>query len=369
MGPPACPPECLPACLPVRCRWTDGHPGWQFLPLTTAHLPTYPEGGQPSSLTSSFTFTVRPSAPTAAPGGLSSAALGGLTLPGGVPQGLAGTGGLAGLGPLAGTGGLGGLPTAGAGSLGGLGLAGAGAAGLAGLPVAGVGLPPGLLGGLANLSPTDGLRLQQGLPLQQQPLAATSPATLPALFGSAGGGPLQPLLFASAPAGLAAPVPMVSSSTMAAVSQQQQPATSTSQGGEGEVTMGGGGGLGLVDDDSLSPFEDPTFQQLMSVVAANANDQQQQQQQPGGHPQGSDGSRGNVNGASRGSPPGSGDSGGQIKRKAGAQAGGSPGPTERWGRAAPALPVAAGCPPPPGGQLPEQQAASACAHFPTLRAH
>ncbi|GAB4816111.1 hypothetical protein N2152v2_003157 [Parachlorella kessleri] len=40
--------------------WNEGHPGWAFLPLTAAHAPPYTESGQPSSPTSSFTFTIKP---------------------------------------------------------------------------------------------------------------------------------------------------------------------------------------------------------------------------------------------------------------------------------------------------------------------
>jgi hypothetical protein len=40
----------------ASCWWTDGHPGWQFLPLTTHHLPSIAENGDPKPSMSSFSF-------------------------------------------------------------------------------------------------------------------------------------------------------------------------------------------------------------------------------------------------------------------------------------------------------------------------
>lgn len=64
-------PLCVPAGSPALhrpaatwCRWRDGHPGWSFLPLTTANIPPYNEAGQAVHPTSSFTFTIK-----AGPGG------------------------------------------------------------------------------------------------------------------------------------------------------------------------------------------------------------------------------------------------------------------------------------------------------------
>eukprot|EP00887_Chlorella_sp_A99_P003348 scaffold26.g3348.t1 len=103
---PAAHPDAVKKLLPqASTAWrTAGHPGWQFLPLTTAHLPTYRDGGQPANLFNSFTLTVQPAAPPS--GGAAAPGLAGLALPGGVPQGLVGAAGFDPAGAAASSGGL-----------------------------------------------------------------------------------------------------------------------------------------------------------------------------------------------------------------------------------------------------------------------
>lgn len=264
--------------------WTDGHPGWQFLPLTVAHLPAYGEGGQPASLTSSFTFTLRPTATV--PGQGAAAGMSGMGLPAGVPQGLAGTGGLNSAGSLP-------LPTAPPSSSAFSTASAAGMAGLPGLPLAG-GLPGALPGALPGL-----------LPLQGMPTLGAAGAAAPALFGAAVDPGLQPLLgFGSSallPANMALPA--------------LQPAASGS-GMSADVSAAaasGDPGLGP-QPDSLSPFEDPSFQQLMSAVAANGAASAPASESVAPAARASAPTSG-YGASGRGSPPGSSDSG-QVKRKA-----------------------------------------------------
>eukprot|EP00887_Chlorella_sp_A99_P000045 scaffold16.g45.t1 len=320
---PAAHPDAVKKLLPQASAawWTAGHPGWQFLPLTTAHLPKYSDGGQPANLTSSFTFTVRLVAPHS--GGAAAPGLAGLPLPGGVPQGLVNA---AGFDLAAAAASSGGLPVGGQAARG-------PAPGSGDLSAAmtnsltldgGGGLPamPSVLCRLPPLGGPNGLSGLAGLPDLQQPGGGLGSMVglFPPAPGSCGAG-LPPLLFTAAPGagllpgGLLAPggggVGGVGEGVGAAgvgggplgALQPQASAASMSTGGVPPPTLGGA--LGSVSDDSLSPFEDPTFQRLMSAVAANA---------PEGAPDGSGCGCGGQNGTAggRGPAPPS----GENKRKA-----------------------------------------------------
>lgn len=281
---------------PPTRRRKDNHPGWALLPLTTGHMPPYSEGGKPGSQTSSFTFTVRmgpsPAVPASSAGGapLSSRSPRGSApspapagmppgpgmLPGGVngfggpgpvpaglpPMGMGGLGGLGGLGmpppqqqlppgfvPGSGLGGgldgMRGMQQPGLGPLGGPGP-------MPGLP----GLPPDLMYGQQQAAqpPRSGQQQQFG---DGMPGINLDPATIQGLMQM----PTLDLFGPGGPGGASAP-------------PSGGAAAAAAGGAGGPAPMRGLGGnlppelANLLKDDSLSPFEDPNFQQLMSMVAA-----------------------------------------------------------------------------------------------------
>jgi hypothetical protein len=279
-------------------------------------MPPYSEGGKPASQTSSFTFTIR-MAPGAAPpppatnpmpgqpGGIPISPRGptpgGMTpplpgMPGAVPNGFGGAGAL----------GLGGLGLGGA--LGGLGLQappqlpagfvpGGGGGGLDALRLSQQGMAPPLGAQLPPGLPPDllfGGQQQLGAPAPppQQP---TPPAAqqqqqhFPGLQGLGLGGELPPGLAGLDPAtvqGLmqmptldlysagSAPPGSVQRPGGAPTPPGMQQAAAPQAGGHGGSRPAGHGAAGLppelahlLKDDSMSPFEDPNFQQLMSMMA------------------------------------------------------------------------------------------------------
>lgn len=58
-------PEAVRRIVPraASAWWQEGHPGWGFLPLSLGHLPLYGDDGKPSPPMSSYSFTMRPSPP------------------------------------------------------------------------------------------------------------------------------------------------------------------------------------------------------------------------------------------------------------------------------------------------------------------
>jgi hypothetical protein len=215
--------------------WHEGHPGWAFLPLQTSHIPTYGNDGKPTSPMSSYSFTLKSSPPPS--GGI-------LAMPGGIgfnPVGLGGDSGAVGVGVGAGT------PN----DPNGLGLAPGMVPQLPSRPVENMTFPGGV--------PTSALQPPQQQQQQQQNGDAAARTA-----GAAGAGPSS----GNNPFPFVPPELLASLGVSGNGTSGLAPFSGTGSDGLPSF-MGVSGGPG---ENSLSPFEDPAFQQLMQMVASNNPD-------------------------------------------------------------------------------------------------
>lgn len=217
--------------------WHEAHPGWAFLPLTVTHIPQYAPNGKPIAAMSSYSFTLKTSPPVSGNG------------PAGMP------------------GGQGGVSVA-------------GMPGSSNNMTLGTGMVPQMSpsGGMGDMNFPGAVPTSALLPPIPPPVRMEENGGGPGPTGGGGGGggqannpPAPNSGGASGMFSLGSGFPAIPSELLASLGMS---------GGGGGVfgpLSGGSDGLpnlaavagGQGGENSLSPFEDPAFQNLMQMVAAN----------------------------------------------------------------------------------------------------